>query len=141
MNIAKNQSPEIFIKCSNPALNTAFSKELEVFRSLIRSGEVKMLANGDADPAGSLSNFVNDDVTIFTKVIGIVDIKLEIERVNKRNTQLSGLIEKLQQKINMKGYDKKVPEAVRNENLEKLKSYETEIEQNKKGVEDLAKFI
>lgn len=41
----------------------------------------------------------------------------------------------------MKGYENKVPEAVRKENDEKLSAYESEIQANNKGMEDLAKFI
>jgi len=112
-----------------------------VFTSLIRSGDTKILNSTDADPEGCLRSYVNEDLSIYIKVVGLIDIKLEMERVAKRNTQLQGLKEKLEQKMNMKGYEKKVPEAVQKENLDKLKGYETEINQNIKGSEDLAKFI
>lgn len=95
LNIAKNQSPEIFIRSNNAALVDVLGKEKDVFQSLIRSGPIAMLTGNDADPSGSLSNFINDDATIYIKVVGVVDIKLEIERVNKRNTQIGGLKDKL----------------------------------------------
>jgi valyl-tRNA synthetase len=94
-----------------------------VFKSLIRSGEVTILSTEDKDPEGCLKNFINNDITIFVKIVGIVDIQLEIDRVNKRNTQLAKLIEGLEKKINMKGYEQKVPEEVRKENNDKLTSY------------------
>lgn len=44
-------------------------------------------------------------MTIYVKVVGLIDLKLEIERVNKRNTQLQDLMDKLQKKMTMKGYE------------------------------------
>lgn len=120
LNIAKNANPTIFVKCNDKSLYGAFASETEVFKSLIRAGECTILSASDAEPSGCLASFISDDLTVYIKVEGVVDIKLEIERVNKRNAQLIQLRDKLVQKINMKGYADKVPEQVRNENTDKL---------------------
>ena len=121
----------------NESLRSVFTEAAPVFKSLIKSGAVHTLTPADKDPEGCLKSYINEDVTIFIKVVGVIDIKLEIERVGKRNAQLDKLREGIQKKIDMKGYEKKVPEAVRNENIEKLKNYQTEIDQNLKGITDL----
>lgn len=37
-----------------------------------------MLSAEDADPAGSLKNHVSDELDTYIKVVGLVDIKLEV---------------------------------------------------------------
>jgi valyl-tRNA synthetase len=107
----------------------------------VKSGDCKVISASDADPAGCLKNFINDDITIFVMVAGFVDIKLEMDRVAKRNVQLQNLIDGLNKKITMKGYEEKVPEAVRIENQEKLTAYQTEITQNNEGLAELQKLM
>jgi valyl-tRNA synthetase len=140
LQIAKSANPDIFIRSQNAELRGAFSAEAAVFKSLIRSGDVTIL-NAENDPEGCLKSYINDDISIYIKVVGVIDINLEIDRVLKRNSQLDKFIDGLVKKIEMKGYENKVPEAVRKENNEKLLAYKTEIESNLKGIADLKKFI
>ena len=141
LQISKQAQPAIFIRSTNPEILKAFEQEKSVFKSLIRSGEVTVL-NGEAqDPEGCLKNFLNDEITIYVKVVGVIDIQLELDRIEKRNGQLAKLIEALEKKITMKGYEQKVPENVQKENSDKLTAYKTEVEENLKGAEDLKKFI
>ena len=50
---------------------------------------------GEGEPAGCLKGFVSDGISIYVKVIGLIDIKLEIGRINKRVKQLDDLKQKL----------------------------------------------
>lgn len=105
LNVPKSANPQIFIKCSDAKLKDAFSKEVDVFSSLLRASSTTILASAEADPEGCLKSYINDQMTIYVKVVGLIDLKLEIERVNKRNTQLQDLMDKLQKKMTMKGYE------------------------------------
>jgi len=98
LNITKNQSPVIYIRCNNPSTFEIFSKETEVFKSLIRSGEVTILDKNAGEPDGCINSYINDELSIYVKVVGLIDINLEIERVNKRNAQLADLKDKLEKK-------------------------------------------
>jgi valyl-tRNA synthetase len=86
LNITKNMNPNIFIKCSCDKTKSILEKETEVFTSIIKSGETKVIGKSDKDPEGCLKSYLNEDLTIYVKVVGLIDIKLEIERVNKRNS-------------------------------------------------------
>lgn len=130
----------MFIQVSSDKLKGIFEQEAEVFSSLVKAGETKILGKSDADPEGCVKTYINEDLTIFIKVVGLIDIKLEIDRVQKRITQLDDLMSKLNQKMTMKGYEQKVPENVRQENIAKMQGYETEVSECKKSIEDLAKF-
>lgn len=141
LNIPKNANPSIYIRCSKPETQAVFAKETAVLQSLLRSGETTILSATDADPEGCLNQYVNEDFTIYIKVVGAIDLKLEIARQTKNNEKLQDLANKLTKKINMKGYADKVPENVRKADQEKLNGYEQEIVQNKKGMEPLMKLI
>jgi valyl-tRNA synthetase len=140
LQVPKGANPEIFIKAHQKDLQTGFASESGVVRSLVKSGEVKILGPNDSDPQGCMRSFISEDIQIFIKVVGIIDIKLAIDRFHKKNTQLEGLISKLQQKINMKGYESKVPETVRAKNAEQLVQYEREIKENNNEIANLSKL-
>jgi len=85
LNIPNNANPDIFIQCTSGALQTKFAAESAVFQSLTRSGQTNIIGAKDTVPAGCLKSYINEDLTIYVKVAGLIDINLEIQRVNKRN--------------------------------------------------------
>lgn len=95
----------------------------------MRSGETLILKADDPNPEGSLQGYVNDEITIFVKVIGLVNIEDEIARIAKRVTQLEDFKAKMVKKMSIPNYEEKVPEKVRTENDEKMKTYEVELEE------------
>ena len=102
--------------------------EAEVIKSLTKAGELIVLRGDEAEPEGCLSGFVTDEITVFVKVIGLIDIKLELTRIAKKQKQLTGLKDKLAQKMAAASYAERVPENVRKQDAEKLSGYETELE-------------
>jgi len=66
-------------------LKEIFENESQVFKSLVRSGATRVLSAADADPEGCLKSYLNEQITIYVKVVGVIDIKDEIQRVSKRN--------------------------------------------------------
>jgi len=104
-----------------------FNAEKDVIQSLTKAGEVIVLKAGDADPEGCLSCFVSDEITVYVKVIGLIDIKLELARIAKREKQLSDLKEKLVKKMSAASYLERVPENVRKQDAEKVTGYENEL--------------
>lgn len=61
-----------------------FKAEAEVLKSLTRAGELIVLSGSESEPEGCLSGFVSDEITVYVKVIGLIDIKLELTRIAKR---------------------------------------------------------
>ena len=137
LNVPKNANPEIFIKVSDANLRKAFDGSHEIVSSMVRASKAQTLAMTDADPVGCLKSYVTDQITILVKVVGIIDIKLEIERINERNAKLQDLKDKLEKKQKMKGYEQKVPENVRQADQEKLNGYLAELESNEKSANEL----
>lgn len=65
-----------------------------------------MLGPSDAaDPEGSLRNHVNEDLATYIKVVGLIDIKLEIDRLKKRQAELQKLIDDIKKKTSVPNYE------------------------------------
>lgn len=87
-----------------------------------------MLRGNETEPEGCLSSFVSDEITVYVKVIGLIDIKLELARIAKRYKQLNDLKEKLEKKMAAASYMERVPENVRKQDGDKVAGYVTELE-------------
>ena len=141
LNVASNAKPTIFLQTENQELRAIFQQEKTVIQSLVKAGETSVIQPGEDEPAGCLKGFVCDGISIYVKVIGLIDIKLEVGRINKRVKQLEDLKLKLNQKIGAPGYETKVPENVRQENLDKLAGYDNELAETQKQLGILEKFL
>jgi valyl-tRNA synthetase len=118
-----------------------FSAEASIIQSLVKSGQVDVLGPNDQDPEGCLKSHVNEDFQTLIKVVGLIDIKLEIQRITKRQNELTKLMDGLKKKMNVPGYEQKVPEGVRKENQDKFDAYSREFSENEKSQNDLSKFL
>ena len=105
------------------------------------SGEFHVLSKDDADPKGTIKNFMTEEIQTYIKVAGLIDLNLEIERLKKKQDQLSKLKEGLLKKIQIPNYEQKVPEHVRNENSTKLNNYEIEIAAIEKSLGELKALL
>lgn len=83
---------------------------------MLKSGQVDVLGPNDNDPAGCIKNHVSDELQTFIKAAGLIDIKLETERVKKRNSELLKYAEGIKKKMSIPNYETKVPANVRTEN-------------------------
>jgi valyl-tRNA synthetase len=84
---------------------------------------------------------VSEEISTYVKAAGLIDIKLEIDRVKKRNAELTKYIDGLNKKTSIPNYEAKVPANVRQENSDKLNTYKTEFEANEKSVQELTLLL
>ena len=108
---------------------------------MVKASETFVISDKDVVPDGCVKGFVSDETFIYVKVIGLIDISLEVGRINKRVKQLEDMKSKLEQKINIPDYINKVPEKVRNENAEKMAGYDVELAEVLKKVALMEKFL
>jgi len=99
-----------------------------------------VLSGNEFAPDGCLSAFVSDEITVYVKVIGLIDIKLELARIDKRSKQLYDLKEKLEKKMSAATYVERVPENVRKQDAEKIAGYITELETLAAQTANLSRF-
>ncbi|CAI2379925.1 unnamed protein product [Moneuplotes crassus] len=124
--IQKNHKPEVVIKLDTNSDASFYGGASELIQSLTFSGSVSIAAADSADPSGSISKAV-EGLTIFVKIVGIIDIKQEIARLNKLKGKNEKLIEATNKKMSGKAAAK-MPESVKKENAKKLEKLQNEIE-------------
>ena len=136
-----NARPHIYLRCRSEEWKNYVREGEAVIRSLVKCSELQVLGPEDADPQGCLKNHVNDEIQTYIKVVGLIDIKLELERIKKRQNELTRLMEGQKKKMSIPNYEAKVPESVRNENSDKYNGYELEHQANENGQKELAQFL
>jgi len=142
LNVPNNAKPHLAIRCKTDEWKRTFAEASPVIQSLVKSSQLDVLGPSDSsDPAGSVKNHVNEEVQTYIKVVGLIDIKLEIDRLKKRQTELKKYMDDLAKKTTVPNYETKVPETVRAENAKKQASYEAEFAENEKSQGILAQFL
>lgn len=102
--IQGNVKPTIVVQASTSHLLNMFNKEVAVISSLVKAGETLVISGEQQPPEGCLKGFVNDEISIFVKVVGLIDIKLETDRINKRIKELDTLKAGMQKKMTIPNY-------------------------------------
>jgi len=96
-------------------------------------GEVVSLADKDQKPKGTLQDVVNKDCVIFTEVTGL-DLSKELEKLQKKVDGAKKTVAQYEAKINVPGYEDKVPEAIRERNANNLEEAKVEHEELQRAV-------
>ncbi len=94
---------------------------------MVRAGDISVLQPADKTPEGCVTGFVTDDISAIIKVVGLVDFKAELKRLEKSKAKIETFRLKLEQKTKSKFYLTKVPEKVRDGDKARLNGYETEL--------------
>nr|KAJ0195012.1 hypothetical protein LSAT_V11C700366640 [Lactuca sativa] len=79
-----------------------------------------VLSENDAAPAGCAVSVVNQSLSVYLKLQGAIDVKKEREKLNTKLTDLQKQRDSLNKAMSAKGYEEKVPEHIKEENMAKL---------------------
>ena len=137
LNVAKSATPHVVLKCKTEELKALFAADTNIIQSLVKTSQIDVLGPTDEEPTGCLKNVVTEDLSAYIKVKGLVDINLEIERLNKKNLQLNKFIED----IKKKNSSAKIPENIKKDNNDKIATYDNEKIENEKSIADLKSFM
>lgn len=120
--IQKNLRPEIFIKTNSDELKTILNDNIGIIKNLSFSGTVTILNESDSDPEGCVRKTFHigeSNLLILVKISGIIDIKQEIQRLQKLKAKNEGFIDATSKKLSGKAAEK-MPESVKLENQDKI---------------------
>lgn len=120
LGIKPNQKPNIFIKCNSAESFGTFKDTGDIMKVLVKSGDVKVLQASDADPAGCLQAYINDDLKIFLQVVGVIEVKGAIDQLTTRFGKTTDMMEKAIKKTKIPNYENKVPPQVQEEDAKKI---------------------
>jgi valyl-tRNA synthetase len=93
--------------------------------TLGRGSQVDVNPENTPDSVGTV--IVNDTTTVLIDLKGMVDFKTEIDRLNKNLMKQKVPLEQLEKKMAADGYDEKVPDDLKKNNMEKLESYKKQV--------------
>ena len=99
------KNPELNVRCNDEAFLPQLTQELDMLKSLLKAGSISVIDKSAPNPDGSSQLYINDDLQTYIKVVGFIDIGEEIQRKEKRNSQIQGLLDTLIKKMNVKGYE------------------------------------
>ena len=116
-----------YYRSDSPEVIAAFTTFEMDFCTLAKGNYLKLLNPIGEAPKGCCIRVINDRVTLFIDLSGIIDLDGEINRLGKEKERISSALEQFKRKVSAPGYDK-VPENVKVLNAEKLSSYELELE-------------
>lgn len=143
LNIQKNAVPHIILRGKTPDFKALIETEVPTMQSLLKSlvsnCQITSVDQSDQEPKGALKNHVNDDIQVFLQVQGLIDVKLEVGRLKKRNGELQKLVDNTKAKMNK--YSDKVPQEVRNTDAEKLQTYIAEKDSNEQSIKELEELL
>ena len=101
-----------------------------ILATLAYSGNVSVVSADDKRrpvPDGCAIVTVSDKVAAHLMLKGIIDAPKEVEKLEKKKTQLRNQYDKLIKATQVEGYEKKVPEDIRIANAEKCEQTQNEM--------------
>ena len=138
MNVAPGRKAKVYVVSPKEDVRAAFAEGSLFFASLAYASEVVIQADksGIADDAVSV---VIADATVYIPFAELVDIKQEIERLEKEKKRLTGEIARCDGMLSNERFISKAPAAKIEEEKEKLKKYTQMMEQVENRLQQLQK--
>jgi valyl-tRNA synthetase len=131
-NIVPKNLTHFYIKI---AVGEDFAKaQTDDIMTLGKGSQVDINPSDDKIPDSVGTVIVNDSLTLHVDLKGMVDFKTEIGRLNKNLSKAKGPMDQLEKKMSAAGYAEKVPEDLKQANVEKMEGY-------KKTVSDIEEAI
>ncbi|MEE0464375.1 MAG: class I tRNA ligase family protein, partial [Lachnospiraceae bacterium] len=128
----------VYVVTDNDDVVNAFNNGKDFFASLSKASEVTVTGSKENVPADSCSAVI-EGAGIYIPLAELVDIKEELERLNKEAGRLSGEIKRCEGMLSNEKFISKAPEAKVNEEKAKLAKYKEMLEKVEAEIKDLSK--
>ena len=138
MNVAPGKKASVYVVTENQELKQALEDGKLVFASLACASEV-ILQQDKTGITDDMVSVVILNATIYMPFAELVDIRQEIERLEKEEKRLSGELARVNGMLNNERFMSKAPEAKVAEEREKLVKYTQMMEQVKERLAQLRK--
>ena len=138
MNVAPGKKASVYVVTENQELKQALEDGRLVFASLACASEV-ILQQDKTGITDDMVSVVILNATIYMPFAELVDIRQEIERLEKEEKRLSGELARVNGMLNNERFMSKAPEAKVAEEREKLVKYSQMMEQVKERLAQLRK--
>ncbi len=140
-NLPPKAKPELFVVTRGDDATAAIDAFARDVATLAGCAMLTRLGPEDQIPAGCGVVVVNESVTLYLLLRGVVDPATEIAKLGKKTTQVEKQASELKKKTEMPGYEEKVPRSVRDDNVEKGVKLDAELASIRAAIADFEKLM
>ena len=138
LNVGAKTKQDLIILAENESYKCLLDELKDQFVNLANAGDVKVLLKeeytGEKD---GLVNLVFNEFSVLMSLDDLMDYEKERARLNDEIKRLESEIKRASGKLNNENFVSKAPEAVVNEEREKLANYEDLLEKTKASLEEI----
>ena len=136
MNVPPSRKAQVFVVSENENITNAFTEGKLFFEALAYASEVTIQKDKDGIAEDAVS-VVIPNATLYIPFAELVDIKQEIERLQKEEKRLLGELSRVNGMLGNERFISKAPQAKIDEEKEKLQKYTQLMEQVKNRLQQL----
>ena len=136
MNVAPSKKAQVFVVSQNDDILGAFTEGKLFFQSLASASEATIQQDKDGIAQDAVS-VVIANATLYIPFEELVDIRQEVERLEKEEKRLAGELKRVNGMLSNERFLSKAPEQKVNEEKEKLEKYTKMMEQVKIRLQQL----
>ncbi|GAX73886.1 hypothetical protein CEUSTIGMA_g1336.t1 [Chlamydomonas eustigma] len=134
------QKPMLFVSASDAGKHGVLSSFSSEVATLTSSADITVLGPGVSQPAGCSVAIVDESTTVYMLLAGVLDPVLEIQKLQKKVSEVEGRIDVMKKKMLLPNYDK-TPDNVKADDQEKLSKAEAELSVATSAVQDFQALL
>ncbi|TNN02795.1 hypothetical protein fugu_010282 [Takifugu bimaculatus] len=132
---------DCYLQCTDAATMSLVQKYSLQIQTLSYSQAIVPLMAPQPAPEGCAVAIASDRCTVNMMLKGLIDVEKEVAKLMGKKTDLEKQIEKLSEKISKGDYKEKVPVKVQEQDAEKLRQSQTELEKVKEAMDNFQKMM
>ncbi|HHY04150.1 MAG TPA: valine--tRNA ligase [Thermoanaerobacterales bacterium] len=122
MNVSPAKKAKAYVRASDDDVMDLMKENLDIIYSLAKVEKMEFLSKDAPNPQKALTCVIKG-AEIFIPMAGLVDVDMEIERLNKEHKNLIKEIERVNKKMQNKGFLEKAPKEVVDKERAKKQDY------------------
>ena len=134
--MTNKQRPEVYAMSASGDYRTVLTRQAGDVANLSVAGSIKAVASSADVPKGCGVNVVNDNLSVYIGLAGMVDSKTEVAKLSKKRTERQEALEKKEAFVSAAGYATRVTENVREKDAAELAAMRSELAQIDRTIKD-----
>lgn len=139
-NLTKTRA-DCYLQCIDSATVSLVEKYSLQIQTLSYSQAVLPVPASEAVPGGCAVAIASDRCTVNLMLKGLIDVEKEVAKLMTKKADLEKQMEKIKEKMAKSDYKDKVPAKVQEQDTEKLRQSQTELEKVKEAVDNFKRMM
>lgn len=139
-NLTKTRA-DCYLQCIDPSTVSLVEKYSLQIQTLSYSQAVLAVAASEPVPGGCAVAIASDRCTVNLMLKGLIDVEKEVAKLMTKRSDLEKQMEKIKEKMAKSDYKDKVPAKVQEQDAEKLRQSQTELEKANEAIDNFKKMM